>query len=148
MTIVEGQTGIIVIDTLASPGEARAALDLYFSHRPRKPVVAVLYSHDHGDHYGGASAVVSPADAASGKVKVLAPMGFMGALTEEASVAANLAAARGQFQFGGGLPAGDHGTVDYGEGETVTRGSGGAGPVVPPNDIIRKSHSKPAPLTA
>jgi len=138
MTIVEGRTGIIVIDTLASPGEARAALDLYFAHRPKKPVVAIMYSHDHGDHYGGASALVSPGDAASGKVKVIAPVGFMAALTEEASVATNLAGSRGQFQFGGGLTVGDRGTVDYGEGEAVTRGPGGAGPIVPPNDIIRK----------
>jgi alkyl sulfatase BDS1-like metallo-beta-lactamase superfamily hydrolase len=138
MTIVEGRTGIIVIDTLASPGEAKTALDLYFAHRPKKPVVAVIYSHDHGDHYGGASAVIAPADAASGKVKVIAPMGFMPAVTEEASVAANLAGARGQFQFGGGLPVGARGTVDYGEGETVTRGPAGAGPIVPPNDIIKK----------
>ena len=138
MTIVEGQTGIIVIDTLASPGEAKTALDLYFAHRPKKPVVAIIYSHDHGDHYGGASAVIAPADATSGKVKVIAPMGFMPAVTEEASVAANLAGARGQFQFGGGLPVGERGTVDYGEGEAVSRGSAGAGPIVPPNDIIRK----------
>src|SRR5215469_1655580 len=137
-TIVEGQTGIIVIDTLASPGEARTAIDLYFSHRPKKPVVAVIYSHDHGDHYGGASALVSPADAASGKVRVIAPAGFMAALTEESSVATNLAGARGQFQFGATLPVGERGTVDYGEGETVTRGPGGAGPIVPPNDVIRK----------
>jgi alkyl sulfatase BDS1-like metallo-beta-lactamase superfamily hydrolase len=138
MTIVEGKTGIIVIDTLASPGEARTALDLYFAHRPKKPVMAVIYSHDHGDHYGGASAVVSPADVASGKVKVIAPVNFMSALTEEASVATNLAGSRGQFQFGGGLPVGERGTVDYGEGETVTRGLAGAGPVVPPNDIIAR----------
>ena len=138
MTIIEGQTGIIVIDTLASPGEAKTALDLYFAHRPKKPVVAIIYSHDHGDHYGGASGVIAPADAAAGKVKVIAPFGFMPAVIEEASVAANLAGARGQFQFGGGLPVGGRGTVDYGEGEVVSRGPAGAGPIVPPNDIIKK----------
>ncbi|HEY2836094.1 MAG TPA: alkyl sulfatase dimerization domain-containing protein [Rhizomicrobium sp.] len=138
MTIVEGKTGVIVIDTLASPGEAKTALALYFAHRPRKPVVAVIYSHNHGDHYGGAGAVISPADAISGKVKVVAPAGFMPALIEEASVATNLARARGQFQFGAGLPVGERGTVEYGEGLSVTRGPAGAGPVIPPNDIITK----------
>ncbi|MEO8896334.1 MAG: alkyl sulfatase dimerization domain-containing protein, partial [Rhizomicrobium sp.] len=138
LTIVEGKTGIIVIDTLASPGEARTALDLYFAHRPKRPVVAVIYSHDHGDHYGGASALVSPADAASGKVKVIAPVDFMPALIQEASVATNLAGARGQFQFGAGLPVGERGTVEYGEGQAVTRGPAGAGPVIAPNDSIRK----------
>jgi alkyl sulfatase BDS1-like metallo-beta-lactamase superfamily hydrolase len=72
MTIVEGTTGLILIDTLTSPGAAREALGLYFAHRPRKPVVAVIYSHSHGDHYGGASGVVSLADAAAGKTKVIA----------------------------------------------------------------------------
>ena len=138
MTIVEGRTGIIAIDTLATPGEARTALDLYFAHRPRKPVLAVIYTHDHGDHYSGASALVSPADAASGKTKVIAPLGFMNALTEEAVVAANLAARRAQFQFGASLPVGDKGTVEYGEGQFVSRGPSGAGPIVPPNDVIRR----------
>ena len=138
MTIVEGRTGIVVIDTLASPGEARTALDLYFAHRPKRRVLAVIYTHNHGDHYSGASALVSPADAASGKTKVIAPLGFMAALTEEAVVASNLAARRGQFQFGASLPVGDRGTVDYGEGQVTTRGAGGAGPIVPPNDIIRR----------
>src|SRR5258707_3642245 len=77
MTIVEGTTGLIVIDTLTTPGAAREALDLYFAHRPRKPVLAVIYSHSHGDHYGGASGVVSQADAAAGKTKVIAPAGFI-----------------------------------------------------------------------
>jgi alkyl sulfatase BDS1-like metallo-beta-lactamase superfamily hydrolase len=138
MTFVEGKTGVIVIDTLASPGEARTALDLYFAHRPKKPIVAVIYSHNHGDHYGGASAVVAPADAASGKVKVIAPVNFMAALIQEASVATNLAGNRGQFQFGAGLPVGARGTVEYGEGLSVTSGAVGAGPVVPPNDTIAK----------
>ena len=138
MTIVEGRTGLIVIDTLASPGAARIALDLYFAHRPKKPVLAVIYSHNHGDHWGGASAVISPADAASGKVKVIAPMNFMRAIVDDA-FAANLKGARGQFQFGtGALPVGERGVVDYGEGEIIGRGVGGQGAIIPPNDSITK----------
>ncbi|MCC7986785.1 MBL fold metallo-hydrolase, partial [Escherichia coli] len=26
---------------------AKAALDLYFQHRPQKPIVAVIYTHSH-----------------------------------------------------------------------------------------------------
>jgi len=138
MTIVEGRTGLILIDTLASPGAARIALDLYFAHRPKKPVLAVIYTHNHGDHWGGASAVISPADAASGKIKVIAPANFMRAIIDD-TFAANLKRARGQFQFGTGvLPVGARGVVDYGEGEIISRGPGGAGPIVPPNDSITK----------
>ena len=137
MTIVEGKTGIIIIDTLASPGAAHAALDLYFAHRPHKPIVALIYTHCHADHYGGASAVVSPADAGAGKISVIAPVGFMDALIEEAAIAGNLTGRRGQFQFGDSLPVGELGTVGYGEGKASSRGAPGGGPIIPPNDIIR-----------
>jgi alkyl sulfatase BDS1-like metallo-beta-lactamase superfamily hydrolase len=53
MTIVEGEQGITVYDPLISAETARAALDLYYQNRPRKPVVAVIYSHSHVDHAGG-----------------------------------------------------------------------------------------------
>jgi alkyl sulfatase BDS1-like metallo-beta-lactamase superfamily hydrolase len=137
MTIVEGATGLIVVDTLATPGAARTALDLYFAQRPRKPIVAVIYTHNHPDHYGGASGVISLADAAAGQARVIAPAGFMDALIEEAAVAGNLTARRAQFQFGDLLPIGDRGTVDYGMGKTTARGAPGGGPIVPPNDMIR-----------
>ena len=137
MTIVEGKTGIIVIDTLATPGAARAALDLYFAHRPHKPVIAVIYTHSHSDHYGGASAIV-PTGAPARKIKIIAPTGFMDALIEEAAIAGNLTARRAQFQFGNSLQVGERGTVDYGQGKIVSRGAPGAGPIIPPNDIIRE----------
>ena len=53
MTIIEGDNGLIVFDPLISAETARAALDLYFAHRPRKHVVAMIHSHSHVDHYGG-----------------------------------------------------------------------------------------------
>ena len=53
ITIVEGDSGIIVVDPLITKEAAKAAMDLYFAHRPKKPVVAVIYTHSHADHYGG-----------------------------------------------------------------------------------------------
>jgi alkyl sulfatase BDS1-like metallo-beta-lactamase superfamily hydrolase len=144
MTIVEGTTGLILIDTLTSPGAAREALGLYFAHRPRKPVVAVIYSHSHGDHYGGASGVVSLADAAAGKTKVIAPAGFMEAVDGEAVIGGNAKARRGQYQFGISLPVGERANIDEGIGKNDSRGGGGVGvgvgvaPIVPPNDTIQQ----------
>src|SRR5258708_22671858 len=89
MTIVEGSTGLIIIDTLSTPGAAREALALYFAHRPRKPVVAVIYSHSHGDHYGGVSGVVSQAHVAAGKTDIISPAGFMEAVLGEAAIGGN-----------------------------------------------------------
>lgn len=59
MTIVEGKTGLIVIDPLISTEVSKAGLDLYYRNRPKKPVVAVIYTHSHVDHYGGVKGVVS-----------------------------------------------------------------------------------------
>src|SRR5258706_10210400 len=106
MTIVGGNTGVILIDTLATPGAARAALDLYFAHRPRKPVVGVIYTHSHGDHYGGVSGVVSPADVAGGRTKIVAPSRLMEALFEEAAVSANPTPPPGEVQFWAPPPIG------------------------------------------
>ncbi len=60
ITFVEGETGIIVIDPLVTPPAAKAALDLYFQHRPQKPIVAVIYTHSHADHYGGVNLPQKP----------------------------------------------------------------------------------------
>jgi alkyl sulfatase BDS1-like metallo-beta-lactamase superfamily hydrolase len=69
--------------------------------------------------------VISPADVAAGKTKVIAPAGFMEAITGDA-VAGNLTARRAQFQFGSPLPVGERGSVDYGEGKIEARGESGA----------------------
>src|SRR5207244_8333730 len=77
MTIIEGEQGIIVLDTLLTAEAARAALDLYYQNRPRKPVLAVIYSHSHADHFGGVKGVVNEADVVAGHVKIYAADGFM-----------------------------------------------------------------------
>ena len=70
MTIIEGEKGIIVVDPLVSAEVARAVLSLYFQHRPRRSVTAVIYSHSHIDHFGGVRGVVSQADVQAGKVAI------------------------------------------------------------------------------
>src|SRR5262249_59451253 len=75
LSIVEGKTGIIVIDSLATPGAARAALDLYFANRPRRPVVAVIYTHKHGDPWGGARWGGFPGRAPGGENEDNSPAG-------------------------------------------------------------------------
>ena len=59
MDIIEGDTGLIIIDPLVSAEVSRAGLELYYQHRPRRPVVAVIYTHSHVDHYGGVKGVVA-----------------------------------------------------------------------------------------
>jgi alkyl sulfatase BDS1-like metallo-beta-lactamase superfamily hydrolase len=121
MTIVEGDTGLILVDTLGSPDTARAALDLYYQHRPKRPVGAVIYTHSHADHFGGARGVTSEDDVAAGKVQVLAPAGFTEAVAGEIVLAGSAMSRRAQYQFGIILPPGPRGHVDTGLGKTVGR---------------------------
>jgi alkyl sulfatase BDS1-like metallo-beta-lactamase superfamily hydrolase len=125
MTVLEGDGGLILIDPLTTAEPARAALALYYVHRPHKPVVAVIYTHSHVDHYGGVRGVVDEADVAAGKVKVIAPAGFMDAVAGENVLAGPPMFRRGQFQFGTMLPRGARGQVDAGLGKGIARGTPG-----------------------
>src|SRR5216684_6084146 len=72
MTLIEGKRGVIVVDTLTSIEGARAALELYFMHRGNKPVIAVVFTHTHTDHWGGARGVLDDETLASGRVPIIA----------------------------------------------------------------------------
>lgn len=123
LTIMEGETGVILVDPLTACETAHAALELYYAHRPRRPVRAVIYSHSHADHYGGVKGVMSEEDARSGRVQVIAPDGFLDAVAGENVLAGNPMQRRAQFQFGALLPPGPRGQVDAGLGKAVARGT-------------------------
>ena len=48
-------------DPLISAETAKAAYDLVTEHLGKRPVVAVIYSHSHVDHYGGVRGIVDEA---------------------------------------------------------------------------------------
>lgn len=135
MTVIEGDSGLILIDPLTTAEVSRAALELYYVHRPRKPVVAVIYTHSHVDHYGGVRGVVDEADVKAGKVRVIAPAGFMEAVSGENVLAGPPMGRRAQFQFGTMLPRGARGQVDAGLGKSVARGTPG---LIAPTQSIEK----------
>lgn len=139
MTIVEGDTGLIVIDPLISTETARAALDLYYANRPRRPVVAVIYSHSHVDHFGGVKGVASEEDVKAGKVAILAPDGFMEHAVAENVLAGTAMGRRAQYQFGPLLPPGDTGQVDTGLGKNVSRGTVS---LIAPTDLVRAGQTQ------
>ncbi len=123
MTIIEGDSTLIVIDPLLSGETARAALALYRAHRPYKPVGTVIYTHGHVDHYGGVRGVIDEADVNAGKVQVIAPAGFMETAVAENILAGNAMSRRSQYQFGTYLPPGARGQVDTGLGKALARGT-------------------------
>jgi alkyl sulfatase BDS1-like metallo-beta-lactamase superfamily hydrolase len=135
MTIIEGDDGLLIIDPLTYAETARAALDLYYQHRPKKPVVAVAFSHSHGDHFGGVRGVIDEADVKAGKVKIYAPVGFMEHAISENIFAGNAMSRRSQFQFGTLLPKGERGQVDVGIGKALP--AGGTFTLIEPTDLIK-----------
>ncbi len=98
LTIIEGEGGIIVVDPLISTEAARAALELYYQHRPKKPVVAVIHSHSHVDHFGGVRGVVDEKELTAGRIKIVAPTGFLEAAMAENVLAGNVMSRRATFR--------------------------------------------------
>lgn len=136
MTIIEGDTGIIIIDPLISKETAKAGLDLYYANRPKKPVVAVIYSHSHADHFGGVKGVITQIDVDKGKVKVIAPQGFLEEAVSENVYAGNAMSRRSQYQYGYFLPADPRGQVDAGLGKSASLGET---TLIEPTVIISKT---------
>jgi len=123
MTIVEGDTGLIVIDPLISVETAAAGLALYREKIGPKPVVAVIYSHSHIDHYGGVKGVVSEDEVRAGKVKIYAPSGFLEHAVSENVFAGTAMSRRAQYMYGALLPKGVRGQVGTGLGKTTSTGT-------------------------
>ena len=123
MTLVEGRSGVIVIDPLISMECAAAALALYRAHRGERPVSAVIYSHSHVDHFGGVKGVVNERAVHAGEVPVWAPAGFLEHAVSENVLAGTAMARRAGYMFAPGLARGPRGQVDAGIGKTTSSGS-------------------------
>ncbi|HIG41345.1 MAG: alkyl sulfatase dimerization domain-containing protein [bacterium] len=132
-TIIEGKSGLIIMDPLVSAEPAKAALELYYKHRPRKPVVAVIFTHSHIDHFGGVRGIVEEADIQSGKVKVYAPLGFVENAIAENVMAGNAMSRRASYMYGNVLPKNEKGNIGAGLGSSTS--SGNVTMVVPTNII-------------
>lgn len=123
MTVVEGETGYVVIDPLVTAESAAAAMELVHEHLGERPVTAVIYSHSHVDHFGGVKGVISAEDAAARSVPVIAPADFMDHAISENIYAGNVMGRRAAYMFGALLPRDRQGTVGSGIGTTNSTGS-------------------------
>lgn len=139
MTIIEGKEGVTVVDPLVSAETAKVGMDLYFKNRGKKPVVAVIYTHSHVDHYGGVRGVVDEADVKAGKVKIYAPAGFMESAVSENIMAGNVMSRRASYMYGNLLKADPKGQVGAGLGTTT---SAGTVTLIAPTDYVTKTGEK------
>ena len=122
MTVIKGKTGWILIDPLTSRDTAAAALRLVNEKLGARPVAAVIYSHSHGDHFGGVRGVVDEADVKAGKVAIIAPQHFLAETASENVMAGPAMGRRANYQFGGNLTPGPQGQMGSGIGKGIAGG--------------------------
>jgi len=123
ISFVDAGTGWLVVDPLTSVEAARAAMQLVTERLGQKPVIAVIYSHSHGDHYGGVLGVTSREDVTAGKTQIIAPDGFMEHAVSENIIAGPAMSRRARYQFGLTLPRGTAGEMTSGLGPRIARGT-------------------------
>lgn len=136
VSFIDAGVGWIVVDPLTTVEVARAALELISEHVAQKPVLAVIYSHSHVDHYGGVGGVTSAAEAANGEVKIIAPEGFLEHAVSENIIAGPAMLRRARFQFGITLPCCAEGEMTSGLGPRPSLGSLS---LIAPTDVITKT---------
>lgn len=125
MTIIEGDSGVILIDPLISAETAAAALGLYRSNRGERKVVAVIHTHSHIDHFGGVLGVTSQAEVDAGDVQIIAPEGFVEHAVSENVYAGTAMGRRAGYMYGAALERGPRGQVGAGLGQTTSTGEAG-----------------------
>jgi alkyl sulfatase BDS1-like metallo-beta-lactamase superfamily hydrolase len=139
ITLIEGKTGWIVVDTLTARETATAAMAFARKHLGDKPVSAVIFTHSHADHFGGALGVIPAEEATARKIPVIAPVGFMEEATSENIMMGVAMARRSMYMYGGRLPRDAKGSVDTGLGKAVAYGQVG---ILPPTIVVDQSHQE------
>jgi len=132
-SMIVGDDGVIIIDTLMGPASAMNAFKAFREHS-EKPVRAIIYTHSHGDHIGGATAFVS-----SERPDIYAAEGF-GSAEGVTSAVDPVKKKRGARQFGRALSP----------EETTNRGVAPAGTIdsdrgkgfLPPNIFVPEAGLK------
>jgi alkyl sulfatase BDS1-like metallo-beta-lactamase superfamily hydrolase len=136
MSVILGDKGLIIVDPLTSVEVARAGLALARRHLGERPVVAVIYTHSHADHFAGVRGVVEPEDLKEKNVRIIAPEGFLEHSVSENVIAGPAMGRRAAYQFGSRLSPGPAGQLTSGIGLGV---SAGTRSLIPPTEIIRKT---------
>jgi alkyl sulfatase BDS1-like metallo-beta-lactamase superfamily hydrolase len=136
MTLIEGDTGWIVVDPLTAAETAAKAMAFAREHLGDKPISAVIFTHSHVDHFGGILGILSAEEAEERQVPIIAPVGFIDEATSENIVAGVAMSRRSLFMYGSRLPHGERGHIGSGLGKGPALGTIG---ILPPTQIISKT---------
>ena len=132
-TFVETDTGYICIDPLTTVETARYAVDLLYEHVGKRPIVGMIYSHTHSDHFGGVKGMITVEDVAKGRCLVVASEGFTKWVLKEQGMAAEGMPSRNDYMYGENLEVSATGIVDTGLGQMI---EGGEVTYIEPTDVI------------
>jgi alkyl sulfatase BDS1-like metallo-beta-lactamase superfamily hydrolase len=139
ITLIEGNTGWIVIDTATSQESSRAAMAFARQHLGVKPVSAVVFTHSHVDHFGGVLGVVSAQEVRERHIPIVAPVGFMEEATSENLLMGVAMGRRSQYMYGSRLNRDAQGLVDNGLGKAVAYGTIG---ILPPTVVVDQARQE------
>ncbi|MED5324492.1 MAG: alkyl sulfatase dimerization domain-containing protein, partial [Pseudomonadota bacterium] len=139
MTLIEGDTGWIIVDPLTATETVRAAMEVVDKHFGKRPIKAILSTHSHVDHFGGIRALANEEDLESGKIRFVAPAGFVEEAASENVIAGNAMGRRATYMFGNLLPPTVQGNVDSGLGKGVAFGTIS---LLTPTDVITATGQK------
>lgn len=133
ISLIEGKSGWIVVDTATSRETAAVAMAFARKHLGNKPVTGVIFTHSHVDHFGGVLGVISAEDAKRRNVPIVAPAGFMDEATSESLMMGVAMGRRSNYMYGLRLARDTKGKVDDGLGKDVAVGSIG---ILPPTMVV------------
>ena len=124
-----------MIDPLTVKETSSAALKFVNEKLGARPVLAVIISHSHGDHFGGIGGVVDAAAVSAGNVQIVAPKGFMYESISENLFGGNAMTRRKSYTYGDLVPPSPYGHVDASIGKGVASGDVG---ILPPTKVIEQ----------
>jgi alkyl sulfatase BDS1-like metallo-beta-lactamase superfamily hydrolase len=133
MTLIEGDTGWIVVDPLTTRETSAAALAFARQQLGDRSISAVIFTHSHVDHFGGVLGVIDAASVADGTVQVIAPEGFLAEATSENVIAGTTMGRRAMFMYGKRLARSERGHVGSGLGKGPAFGTTG---ILGPTHIV------------
>ncbi len=137
MTLIQGDTGWIIVDPLTTRETAAAAWQFALKHLEDLPIRAILFTHSHIDHFGGVNGIVTPERIAAEGIRVIAPVGFFEEATSENVMAGVAMQRRASYQYGRSLPRDERGHIDLGLGKEVPFG-GNMG-ITAPTELIDRT---------